>query len=357
MLLDLSGATVTDMAGAMRSLWVGVAMAALLLSACGSKKPLVAKPTAGDGVRVELSSHEYDDDDLNLLLRVVNDLPDTIVVDLHAIVAVLPNGEELARTDGKRYFTLWGGLSRYVRVEFESENYDLREAPGIWLRFDGVYVGQSRVKIPPMALVSPQHPAGSGTERPAPPLALEEFNKGRNRPTAYAGGPAPPATTATLATTASSPPPRASIGYTGPRLRIKALDTKVAAMPLKPTNVPANISFIMDDLLLTELQSVGFQAIGPEDINAMLGFENMKEETGCDDATCVAELGNALGVPYLTAGNIANIEGSTVITLKLINVRTATVVARVSKMSDAGIRSLPRVIAEAVQELVQRSGM
>ena len=78
---------------------------------------------------------------------------------------------------------------------------------------------------------------------------------------------------------------------------------------------------------------------------------------GCDDASCVAEIGNALGVPYLTAGNVANLEGSTVLTLKLINVQTATVVARVSKIAGGGNQVLPRIIAEVVQEMVARSGL
>ena len=44
-----------------------------------------------------------------------------------------------------------------------------------------------------------------------------------------------------------------------------------------------------------------------------------------------------------------------VLTLKLINVQETTVSARVSKISEGSAKVLPRIIAEAVQEMVRRS--
>jgi hypothetical protein len=73
--------------------------------------------------------------------------------------------------------------------------------------------------------------------------------------------------------------------------------------------------------------------------------------------SCVAEIGSALGVPYLAAGNVAVIEGSIVITLKLLDTKSPRVVARVNKVAEGGQKGLPRVIAEAVQELVERSNL
>ena len=76
-------------------------------------------------------------------------------------------------------------------------------------------------------------------------------------------------------------------------------------MPLKAVEIDDSVSFIMDEILLAELQNSGFEAIGPDDINAMLGFEKVKDAVGCDEISCVVEIGSALGVDYLAAGNVA----------------------------------------------------
>lgn len=328
---------------------------------CASQRPWVAKAAEGDGVRIEMSSYEYDSDDINLLLRVMNQTNDSLVIDLDTIRVVLPDGTEVKQDDGMPYFTLMGGLSRYLRVKFDSGHFDLNQAPGVWMRFDGVYVGEKRLKVPPMQIAAPKHAAGNAEEHPIPAIAYEEFAKGRERtglPLVVATGTTAAATAAVAPTPAPPPPdPNATQVFTGVRQRIKAENTKVAAMPMKVANVSDTAAFIVDDLLLTELQTVGFQAIGPEDINALVGFEQIKDQLECDEASCAAEIGSALGVPFLTAGNLANVDGMTVLTIKLINVRDTTVVARVSKMATGGARIMPRVIAEAVQEMVRRSGL
>ncbi len=339
---------------------------ATLAGGCSSRKLWVSKAAQGDGVQIQLSSYEYDADDINFLLRIKNATNDTLVVDLDRIRIVLPDGTEIARTGGKRYFTLWGNLSRYLRIEFESDDYDLREAPGVWMRVDGAFIGNTRLNISAMQIAQPEHQAGNPANVAVPNLALTEFAKGRER----AGASLPVATGSTSAPTAgwapapaapasASPPPRSQSMHpeSANRQRIRKLHTKVAAVPLKAANVASAVTFIIDDLLLAELQAVGFEAIGQEDIDALLGFNQMQDQLACDDASCIAEIGNALGVDYITAGNIADIEGTTVVTLKLINVREATVMARVSKMADGGPRMLPQVISDAVLEMVQRSGL
>ncbi len=145
--------------------------------------------------------------------------------------------------------------------------------------------------------------------------------------------------------------------WDGQRAQIKTKGTGLAAMPMKASAVEPRVAFILDDLLLTEFYNAGFHAIGPDDINDMIGFEAMKEELGSEETTNLSEFGNALGVAYLSSGSIANLEGSTVITLKIINVEEKIVIARVSAMGEGEIRQLPRLIAEAVTDLVNRSSL
>jgi len=347
---------------------LAVASVPLIVGCKGDGRPLVAPPVQANGVRVDLLGVKWDHEDMDVDLRVYNQLPFNITLDRNTVALVLPTGQELRRDGGDPYRVVRPGHDNRVNVHFVSSAYDFRNGPGFWLRFDGVYMGDQRIAVPPMALAQPSQQAGTPQEYPIPQRALEAYAETNGDSDSGGGliGAAVATVRNTVARVTGGEPaeepakPKKSSGleqYRGPRQQIKQPHTKVAAMPLKTSDVPDEVAFIMNELLLTELQSVGFEAIGPDDINAMVGFENMKDQMSCDDASCVAEIGNALGVPYLTAGNIANLDGTTVLTLKLIDVKNTTVVARVSKLADGGTKVLPRVIAEAVQEMVLRSGL
>jgi hypothetical protein len=179
-------------------------------------------------------------------------------------------------------------------------------------------------------------------------FALEKPEDRRARPAA------PPAPTV-VASGPSSPASGSSQTLVGERRTTAKKGLKCAALPLKVAAPTGALDGILNELLLTELQQSGFEAIGLEDINAMLGFEKTKEAAGCDDSQCVVEIGHALGVDYLAAGNVAAIEGSFVLTLKLMDVRQSKVLARVNRTGDGGQKGLPAMLAAAVQDLVAQS--
>jgi hypothetical protein len=114
---------------------------------------------------------------------------------------------------------------------------------------------------------------------------------------------------------------------------------------------------VLDDLVLGELQSAGFDAMGRDDINAILGLDRMRSATGCDEVSCMTELGGALGVDYLVAGNAALLDGMPVITLKLLHVAKARAISRANSTGNEGLREFPRLIGQAVQKLVAGSGL
>ncbi|OGQ78017.1 MAG: hypothetical protein A2289_21395 [Deltaproteobacteria bacterium RIFOXYA12_FULL_58_15] len=141
------------------------------------------------------------------------------------------------------------------------------------------------------------------------------------------------------------------------RAKLKHVGVKCAAMPLHTMGLDENLAAVIDEIFLSELQQAGFEAIGPEDINAMIGFEKTKEAVGCDDATCIAEIGGALGVDYLTAGKIAIVGGQPIVTLKLMDVNKGRVLARTNKTGPEGEKALPATLGAAVGEMVVRSGL
>jgi hypothetical protein len=200
----------------------------------------------------------------------------------------------------------------------------------------------------------PQTAAASGDQKPGFFRRMMNAARGKeNEP-----GAAPAGQGTATATTATPAPESAGMQeYRGPRRQLRGTGLKCAAMPLRTKDMKAQMAFVMDELVLSELQQAGFESIGPDDINALIGFEKTKQAIGCDDMACATELGNALGVNYLVAGSVALVEGSVVLTLKLLDTRNPRVLARSNKVAEGGQKNMPRVIAEAVQDLVERSGL
>lgn len=327
--------------------------AALMLAECGGRA-LVAPPSAGTGIRVVLNEVELESETATIELMVFNDLDQDIVINRNQLAVVAPDGIDYFRTGGRDTFVVKPHGRRGIGFEVQGARGTFRKAPGLYVRFDGIYVGSVRADVPPMAIGAPVTGPGNARDFAAPAIPGQANNR---KP----GGSVldrvldrkPRESTAT----ASAPAPSGLQSYNGPRRQLKQPGVKCAAIPLKATDVAQEVAFIMDEVLLTELQQAGFEAIGPEDINAMVGFEKVKDAVGCDDASCIAELGNALGVDYLVAGNLAKLESSMVLTMKIIDVRGTKVLARVNKIASGGQGTLPRLLGEAVQELVGRSNL
>lgn len=335
----------------MQSRWawvLGVLAVAVVATTCGRKSRgvLVAAPVAGSGVRIELLKAEADGDAIDIWLMASSDLDQEVVINRNQIAIVGPDGRDMFRKGGRELHRVKPRGQHKVHLDVDERGVDYGEAAGVYLRFDGVYVGEQRLNVPAMAIGQPAGAPGQAVAFNAPAQETRPAEKVKALVSPEEG-------VRQRAAAAHANLER----YEGPRQQIKKGGAKCAAVPLKSSGVDDAITFVMDEILLTELQQSGFQAIGPDDINAMVGFESMKDATGCDDASCIAEIGNALGVEYLVAGNVASLDGSMVLTLKLIDVRGTRVAARVNRINDRGRSALPRMIAEAVQELIGRAAI
>ncbi len=103
----------------------------------------------------------------------------------------------------------------------------------------------------------------------------------------------------------------------------------VAVMPLTARRVPKDTVEILDELLVAELDATGkFQVLGVRDIEAMLGFERMKEVLGCDSVSCAVEIGGALGVGLILSGSVGRLGNKIFVQLTLIDSSQGKVVRR-----------------------------
>ncbi len=87
----------------------------------------------------------------------------------------------------------------------------------------------------------------------------------------------------------------------------------------------------------TELSALGvYTVVGLDDINSLLGLEQRKELLGCkDNGSCVAELAGALGVDRALSGELSRIGNSVLVSMTLLDVGRARVIARVGQRVEA----------------------
>jgi len=106
--------------------------------------------------------------------------------------------------------------------------------------------------------------------------------------------------------------------------------TKLAVTEIQARRgVDPVLAKVIEEFLVAQVARIGsYQVIGQDDILRMLGHEQQKQMTGCDDDSCLAEIGGALGVDKLLGGSMDKVGDSLLITLKLINIRTAQVERR-----------------------------
>lgn len=124
---------------------------------------------------------------------------------------------------------------------------------------------------------------------------------------------------------------------------------KVAVMPLSGERVPVATRRLLDELVVTALAEVGgYAVISTADVQAMLGYEKLKDAVGCDDVACFAEVGGALGAEFLLAGQVGPLGDELIVSLRMIEARNHTVAFR----GQAKVPNQESEYARAIEEAV-----
>lgn len=108
----------------------------------------------------------------------------------------------------------------------------------------------------------------------------------------------------------------------------------------------------LQELLLNALDATGrFKVIGQSDIDAILTLEAKKEAVGCTDTGCMVQIAGALGVDLVATADVGKLGDNTLLTLKVITVRTATVAAR-AQTTVLSVNDLPRAARTLAGDIV-----
>ncbi len=130
--------------------------------------------------------------------------------------------------------------------------------------------------------------------------------------------------------------------------------TKVAVIDLEAHDVTKGLGQSLTQLLSLELKKFeGLGVISRDEIRTMLRFEVDKQTLQCtNDASCLAEIGGALGVDYLVSGSVGRLGKSYVISLKLMDIAHARVVNRVAEGYEGSETRLPQALRFATWQLL-----
>jgi len=135
-----------------------------------------------------------------------------------------------------------------------------------------------------------------------------------------------------------------------------ATKIKISVMDLKAENgIDKGVVTLLYELILTEFQNYSnLSVISKTDISSMVQYETEKELAGCDDTSCMAEIGGALGVDKVVLGHVGKLGSSYVVTLKLMNIKNATVENRVSETIPANEDKLIPLIKFLANKLLKK---
>jgi hypothetical protein len=130
-------------------------------------------------------------------------------------------------------------------------------------------------------------------------------------------------------------------------------DKTFAVLDLAASGVTQEVAANLTQILSSEIKRVeGASVVSRQDIQAMLEMAATKAQLGCDDMSCLAEIGGALGVQRLVVGTVGRLAGSYVISLRLIAVQNARVENRITETFSGGEETLIRAVKHAGRTLL-----
>ncbi|MCC7072164.1 MAG: hypothetical protein IT383_12625 [Deltaproteobacteria bacterium] len=95
---------------------------------------------------------------------------------------------------------------------------------------------------------------------------------------------------------------------------------KVLVLDLQAENVPESTARILRDEIAVDLgRDARLDVLSTEDLRRVVSVEVEKKALGCDEQSCLAEMGQALGARYIVHGSVALLGSTTIMHLNLFD--------------------------------------
>ena len=133
------------------------------------------------------------------------------------------------------------------------------------------------------------------------------------------------------------------------------LPTLVVA-PLRAIEAAGSASQIISEQIRAFVGRSGkYTLVSPEEMEALDAELARQLSGGCDQASCVAQLGGALGAQYLLTGSLGLIGKTYVLNLKLIDIETTSAKANAKPIMASSLDKIVRRVDEATADVLGAS--
>jgi len=135
-----------------------------------------------------------------------------------------------------------------------------------------------------------------------------------------------------VAAVTSATPPQANPTATTANGRVSVFVSELHADEASALFSPA-----LTDLLANEVARFqGVEVISAGDVKALLNAEATKQLLGCSDDDCFVDIARMLNTTYLLHGTVHRFEGSTQVTINVVDAEAGRSVSRAQQILGAG---------------------
>lgn len=156
-----------------------------------------------------------------------------------------------------------------------------------------------------------------------------------------------------VATGGTKPPEGLRVEIRMPQREDKVAKKGIRCVVLHTKTSTGNpLAIMADDILLEALSKVGFIAVSQGDIDNMVDLEKSKDSVGCDDISCMSDVGRALDAPVMIAAKLAYLENKYAYSITFYEVQTMKVIDRVTSYSGTDANALSASILETIKSVM-----
>lgn len=131
---------------------------------------------------------------------------------------------------------------------------------------------------------------------------------------------------------------------------------RIASAGLHAVNMAPDLAEFYANHLAQQLELAGIRVITPSEVATMIGIERQKQLLGCSGGTsCLVELGNALGADGVLTGDLARLDASFHVNIKVLGARDGQLLSLYTGEAD-GERALLDELTRAARRIAPELG-
>lgn len=113
----------------------------------------------------------------------------------------------------------------------------------------------------------------------------------------------------------------------------KTYQQEIAINNLSANGIDEHEAITLTDILRTELGKTGkFQVMERGKMNEVLKEQGFQQSGAYDEASCIVEMGQLLGVPYIIVGNVGKVGATYSINVRMVDVASGKILKEVSEL-------------------------